>query len=238
MAFDRVCFIINGLHKFFKLEWGQYNMQKSKIKNYENLGNAVCKALNSHGFKARYTATRGAALEAIKELIPAGATVGVAGSVSVREIGAIETLEEKGCKLIHHWKPNLTAEERKQTLLGEFCADWYLTGCNAVTKDGTLVSIDGTGNRVAVMSWSPGKIIYVIGINKITGTVDSAIERARNIASPPNAIRTGAVTPCVSLGYCTDCNSPGRICNVFTVIARCPLGREAHVIIVGEELGY
>lgn len=213
-------------------------MYDSKIANYENLGNSVCKALNARGFKARYAATAKEACEAVKELIPAGAVVGVPGSVTAREIGAIEALSEKGCKVVHHWKPGLAPDERKAVLMEEFNADWCLTSANAITKYGVIVNIDGTGNRVAVMSWALGKLIYVIGVNKIAGDIDSAVDRARNIASPPNARRTGADTPCAKLGYCVDCNSPQRICNIFTVIPRCPLGRECHVIIVGESLGY
>lgn len=213
-------------------------MHEAKKANYENLGNSVNKALNQHGFTAQYVASSEAAREAISALIADGATVGVGGTVTMRDIGVIEALEHKGCKVAHHWKPNLTAEEKRNVLLGEYVADWYLTSANAITKDGVLVNIDGTGNRVAVMSWAPGKIIYVVGINKITGDLDSALNRARNISSPANALRTGADTPCAKLGYCVDCNSPQRICNIFTVIPRCPLGRECHVIIVGEELGY
>lgn len=213
-------------------------MYNSKITNYENLGNSVCQALNTHGFKAQYAASAEDARRAVTELIPDGASVGVGGSVSVRETGVMEALEEKGCKVAHHWTPGLSPEEKKQALIDEFTADWYLTSANAVTKDGVIVNIDGTGNRVAVMSWAPGKIIYIIGINKIAGSLDNAVDRARNIASPPNARRTGADTPCTKLGYCVDCNSPQRICNIFTIMPRSPLNRECHVIIVGEELGY
>lgn len=213
-------------------------MYKSKITNYENLGKSVCKALNSHGFKAQYQATAEAAREAVMALIPTDATVGVPGTVTIRQLEVMDALEGKGCKIIHHWVPNMSPEAKRQTLIDEFLADWVLTSTNAVTKDGALVNIDGAGNRVAVMSWAPGKIIYVVGVNKITGDIDSAIARVRHVASPPNALRTNADTPCASLGYCVDCNSQGRICNIFTVIPKCPLGRECHVIIVGEDLGY
>lgn len=213
-------------------------MYDSKIANYENLGNSVCKALNAHGFKARYTASVADARKAVMELIPDGASVGVSGTVTARETGLMEVLAEKGCKVAHHWRPGLSPEEKKQILIDELMADWYVTSANAVTKDGVIVNIDGTGNRVAVMSWAPGKIIYIVGINKIVSNVESAVDRARNIASPPNARRTGVDTPCAKLGYCVDCNSPQRICNIFAIMPRSPLGRECHVIIVGESLGY
>ena len=132
----------------------------------------------------------------------------------------------------------MTREERKAALIGELEADWFVTSANALAMDGTIVNIDGTGNRVGVMAWAPGKILYIIGVNKIASDVDSALKRARSIASPPNAVRIGMKTPCTAVGRCMDCNSPDRICRVVTMMERAPIGRECHVIIVGEELGY
>ena len=171
-------------------------------------------------------------------MIEEGATVGIPGTVTVREIGLMERLEEKGCKISEHWLPDMSPAERTAALLGELQADWFVTSANALSMDGTIVNIDGAGNRVAVMSWAPGKIIYIVGINKISSDVHSAIKRARDIASPPNALRLARKTPCTATGHCMDCNSPERICRVVTLIERAPLGRECHVIIVGEELGY
>lgn len=213
-------------------------MFEAKKNNTDHMGNTLCKALEKRGFKAQYAATAAEAKNAVAALISAGASVGIPGSVSVRQVGVIEELEAKGCQIIHHWYPNMTPEARKRALLDECLADWVITSANAVSMDGSIVNIDGTGNRVAAMSWAPGKIIYIIGTNKIAGDLESAMDRARTIASPPNAVRTGAKTPCTTLGYCTDCDSPWRICNIFTIIERCPLGRECHVVVVGEELGY
>lgn len=38
---------------------------------------------------------------------------------------------------------------------------------NAVSEDGQLVNIDGTGNRVAAMVYGPKSVIVIAGINKI-----------------------------------------------------------------------
>lgn len=214
------------------------NTSEAKRASNRNLAESVCKALESRGFFAQYAENAEAACERALEMIEDGATVGIPGTVTVREIGLPERLEEKGCKISEHWLPDMTPAEREAALLGELEADWFVTSANALAMDGTIVNIDGTGNRVAVMSWAPGKILYIIGINKITSGVHSALSRARSIASPPNALRIGRKTPCTATGHCMDCNSPDRICRVVTMIERAPLGRECHVIIVGEELGY
>jgi len=121
----------------------------------------------------------------------------------------------------------------------ELLCDVFLTSANAVTIDGTMVNIDGNGNRVAGMAWAAGKIIYVIGINKVCpGGLEAAIARVKNFATPPNAMRLNIKTPCASLGYCVDCDSPERVCRAMLVLERAPQGRQSHVIIVGEVLGF
>ena len=214
------------------------NTSEAKKASNRKLGESVCKALEARGFSAQYAESAEAACERAHEMIEEGATVGIPGTVTVREIGLMERLEEKGCKISEHWLPDMSPAERTAALLGELQADWFVTSANALSMDGTIVNIDGAGNRVAVMSWAPGKIIYIVGINKISSDVHSAIKRARDIASPPNALRLARKTPCTATGHCMDCNSPERICRVVTLIERAPLGRECHVIIVGEELGY
>ncbi|HOO63130.1 MAG TPA: lactate utilization protein [Synergistaceae bacterium] len=203
------------------------------------LGPQVAAQCTKKGFHAVYVDSPEEALEKVLSLIPADASVGISGSVSVREIGAVEALQKRGNTVVQHWDPSLkTPEERKARLLEEFSCSVHLTGTNAMTKDGMLVNIDGTGNRVAAMSWGPGKIIFIVGINKICPDLETAIQRVRDVATPPNAIRLKLDTPCTKTGYCVNCDSPQRVCRALLVLERATLGRESHVIIVGEPLGY
>jgi len=76
-------------------------------------------------------------------------------------------------------------------------------------------------------------------MNKVCpGDVDAAIARVKNFATPPNAMRLNIKTPCASLGYCVNCDVPERVCRAMLVLERAPSGRECHVILVGETLGY
>lgn len=200
----------------------------------------VCKALAAKKFIAHYAENAREACEIALSLIGEGTTVGIPGSVTVREIGLPEQLKARGCKIAEHWLPNMTAEQSRAAQLAEFNSDWFVTSANAITMDGTIVNIDGNGNRVAAMSWAPGKIIYIIGVNKITSDVLAAVKRVRSVASCGNALRLNLKTPCAVTGECADCNSPGRMCSVLTIIERAPAhgARECHVIIVNENLGY
>ncbi|MDR0654669.1 MAG: lactate utilization protein [Synergistaceae bacterium] len=205
----------------------------------EALGRKICGALLANGYKtAEYAEDAQGAVEIAIGMIPDEASVGIPGTVTVRQTGLIGRLEEKKCRIFHHWDPSLTPETRPSRLAEENAADWFVTSSNAVTYDGKMVNIDGTGNRIAGMAWGRNSILYIIGINKAARDVESAIKRSRDAATPPNSVRVGADAPCVKLGRCVDCNAPDRTCRAVLILERAPFGRDAHVIIVGEALGY
>ena len=215
------------------------NMSEAKTAAAAKLGASVCRVLEGHGFIAQYAADGNAAREAALSLIPAGASVGVPGTVTVREIGLIEELEKRGSKVSVHWDPTLKPEGKAARFIDELTSDWVVMSANAISaNDGTIVNIDGTGNRVGAMSWAPGKLLIIAGINKIAPDLASAVRRAHDAATPPNVMRLGYDTPCAELGRCANCNSPKRVCRVTALMERPPFGREVHVIIVGESLGY
>ena len=212
---------------------------KMHMKNSEMLRcECVCKALNKKGFKSIACKNAEEAVGIIIDLVKDAKTIGIPGSVTLREIGLIEELEKRKCIVYQHWDPNLTPDKINQRFLDANSAEWFITGCNAVTIDGQLINIDGKGNRLSAMMWAPGKIIYVLGVNKICADVDSAIKRIKNEAVAPNSARVGMSPPCVKIGKCVDCDSPERGCRVTSIMDYPPFGRECHVIIVGEDLGY
>ena len=113
-----------------------------------------------------------------------------------------------------------------------------VTSSNAVLRDGRLLNLDGSGNRVAAMHFGPRKIVLFVGRNKICEDLDSARRRIKEIAAPANAIRLARKTPCVKTGSCVDCKSPDRICSVWTLTDRAfPAGR-IHILLINQELGF
>jgi hypothetical protein len=101
-----------------------------------------------------------------------------------------------------------------------------------------VLLVDGNGNRVSGMAWGNNTLIFVVGMNKLTATIDEAISRTRNTATPPNALRLKLDTPCTKTGYCVDCSSPDRVCKALLILERATGGRKSHVILVGEDLGF
>ncbi len=205
----------------------------------ERLGNTVVKALKNRGYRALYVATKEEALRSVMEMVPEGASVAVPGTVTIREIGAMEALSDRGNRVVHHWDPSLKSpEDKKGRLKEELCCDVFLTSSNAITHDGRMVNIDGTGNRLAGMCWGAGSIIYVIGMNKVCKDLDSAIARVRDVATPINASRLGMDVPCAKLGYHVGCTLPNTVCRAILISENVTMGRDATVILVGESLGF
>lgn len=204
-------------------------------KTKEALAGKICKNLLANGYdSALFFHTGTEAAQAALSMISPMSTVGIPGSVTIRQLDLIEKLKRKGCTVYQHWGYDYTYEDKNR----QNNSDWFITSSNAITVDGKMVNIDGAGNRVACMAWGKNEIIYIIGMNKITQNIESALSRARNLASPPNARRTGTSTPCARTGHCVDCSLPERICRAVLILERAPFGRKSHVILVGESLGY
>ena len=205
---------------------------------YDKAGAKVAEALNKRYFEAYYCSDRAEALEKILELIPQDHVVSWGGAATVDELGVKEALRQRGQAVIDRDTAK-DAQERQQMLKQALTCDTFLMGSNAISADGQLVNIDGTGNRVAALCFGPEQVIVVAGMNKVAGDLEGAIRRAREVAAPVNAQRfAGLKTPCSVTGLCTDCTGPDSICCQIVTTRICrPAGR-IKVVLVGEELGF
>ena len=189
----------------------------------EEILERTLQGLRRRGFEAVGVATKQEALNLVMAEAEKASSVGWGGSESVKEIGARDAIVATGKEIRDH-----------QTVM-----DLFLLSANAITADGVIVNIDGTGNRIAASIFGPKRVVYVIGRNKIVnGGVLEAIARAKRCACPPNCRRLGRKTPCAETGVCADCDSPDRICKVTAVFDRAPTHTPTLVILVDEDLGY
>lgn len=209
----------------------------AKALYYEKRAEVLMKNLRSRHFEAFYCATKEAALEKALELIPEGATVGWGGVESAHQIGLTKALNEGNYRALDRDRCK-TPQEREQLIRDCMFSDVFLTGANALSLDGQMVNIDGTGNRVAAIAFGPKTVLVIAGMNKVTDTLEEAVHRARTVAAPMNQQRFLLPgNPCTVTGACADCKSETCICNHIVVTRHCrPVGR-IKFILVGEELG-
>lgn len=196
----------------------------------------VKESLTGRGYAVTTFADAKAAAAYLNEKVD-GVTVGFGGSVTLREMGLLDSLSAHNT-VYSHWTPaeGLTPAE---TLVRASSTEVYLTSANGLAETGEIINIDGTGNRVAGTLCGHKKVYFVIGRNKLAPDYDAALYRARNIAAPKNAQRLGVATPCAAKGdKCYDCKSPQRICRGLVVLWEAMKSCETEVVLIDEELGY
>ena len=212
-------------------------MANPRILYYEKRAEQLIKNLKARQFDAWYCTNKEEALRKALELIPEGTSVGWGGALSAVQIGLMEQLRNGKYRTIDRDNTN-SPEERKAAMKQCLLADVFITGANAISMDGQMVNIDGTGNRVAAIVYGPKEVLVIAGMNKVEDTLEAAINRARTVAAPMNQQRFQLPNPCTATGICADCKSETCICNQILITRNSrPAGR-IKIILVGEELGF
>jgi L-lactate utilization protein LutB len=194
--------------------------------------------LKKRGFNPIILDTVDAIKEFILNIIPENSTVGIGGSVTIRETEIDVMFKSRGNTVFDHWDNSKSPKENLDARRKQLTSDYFLTSVNAITVDGEIVNIDGAGNRVAAMIFGPKHVIAIVGYNKIASSIDEAIGRTKNIASAKNCKRLGLNTPCAKTGFCMDCKPSVSICRITTIIAYKPMLTEFTIILTPLDLGY
>lgn len=204
---------------------------------YERTAETIIKNLTKRHIEGYYVSSKEEALKKACSFLKANDIISWGGSMTLSEINLIPTLEQAGCYTLLD-RSKVPTDEVEALYRRAFFADTYFMSTNAITLEGELVNIDGTGNRVASLIYGPKQVIIIAGMNKVVQDQTEALSRIHHIACPQNAIRLNKKTSCSLTGTCHDCLSEDCMC-MQTVVTRNskPSGR-IKVILVGEPLGY
>jgi len=177
----------------------------------------------------------------ILDLVPETASVGFAGSQTLEQLEIIEMLESRGNKVYNHYAADLSRDESMRVRKLGAQADYFLTSANAISVKGEMVFFSAYGHRIAGIA-DAKHVIVVAGLNKITDSLEAAVDRARNYVTPLNCKRLKWDTPCFRTGKCHnyECLSPEynrMCCQILIVEAEVSAGRLT-VLLVGEDLGF
>ncbi|MBR3993577.1 MAG: lactate utilization protein, partial [Anaerotignum sp.] len=164
-------------------------------KRKELLGATLVKNLERRHFEAYYCPTATEAIDKALSLMPEGSSVSWGGSMTIRDMGLTKAVKERNYNVIDRDTAANPAEMREMHRQG-LLTDFYLTSTNAISEDGVLVNIDGTGNRVAAICFGPNNVIVLTSLSKVAQDVDAAIKRVRGYVAPVNSMRFMGKTPC------------------------------------------
>ena len=208
-------------------------MNEMIFKRNKLLAQNLTKELNNRNIEAFYAKDKKEALNKILELIPENSSVTMGGCQSANDIGLLDVLKTNKYNFIDRNKL-----DKREALIKGYDADYFISSVNAISEDGIIVNIDGNANRVSYICQGPKHVIFIIGMNKVTKDLDSAMKRARNIAAPINAQRFDIQTPCKKTGKCFDCKSMDTICCQFLITRFSRHKDRIKVVLVNETLGF
>ncbi len=200
----------------------------------------VIKNLENRGYNVFYFETKEEARDKILSLISKNDLLGFGGSKTTQEVGLLPYLLENGYNALNRFDQSLSAEEIYEIERQSLLSDIFITSTNAISKNGELVNMDGKSNRVAAQIFGPKQVFIVTGVNKICDTLDEAVDRVKNYASPKNAQRFKDVlkTGCANSEKCVECVGSDTICKTFVITRRAQKPNRTSIFLINEELGF
>ncbi len=188
---------------------------------YAGLLEDAARALKGKGWDARVFSDTDALMKFIVEEVR-GKRVGIPGSTSVRELGLVDLITDVA-DVVQHW--GKSGNDAREAILEEVTCEVFMHSANAVSLSGEIVLMDFYGNRVVGSTMGPDTLIFVVGRNKITATLEDAVKRAKMVAARINALRLST--------------SPEKI-TAFTLVlhSKPPFIRRGVVLLINSELGY
>lgn len=196
---------------------------------------ALVNTLESCGYKVHCAKDKNEALEISKSYIQSQMSIGLGGSTSVQEIGLLDYITSKDdITLYNQYEKGISMEENTNRRRQGMLTDLFVTGTNALTKDGKLVNADGSGNRVAAMIFGPKNVLVIVGKNKIVDNVEEGFERVMNVSAVKNINRMN--NKAIEMGK-EPRHNLDNIANKFSYIKADEKDRII-LVLVDEDLGF
>jgi hypothetical protein len=187
----------------------------------------VAEALGRNNIEAIVVDTAAEARERVLGMLPDGAEVHWGTSRTLEEIGLTPELLVEGRydalrpRYLTMDRATQGREIRKLTA----APDFMLGSVQAITDDGALVVVSYSASQIGPYASGAGRVILVVGSQKIVADLDEGLRRAREHVQPYEDAslrkRIGVPTRLAKLLVIYEDPSPGR---VTVVLVREPVG--------------
>jgi acyl-CoA hydrolase len=187
----------------------------------------TAQALEARGFAAEIADGAEHARSLVLDAIPEGSQVHSALSETLRELGITREIDESG--RYDSVRARLAAMDRdkqgrEMQRLGA-APDYIVGSAHAITDDGIILIGSGTGSQLGAYAYAAGKVILVVGHQKLVGDLNDARRRLVEYSLPREFARMQ------SLGH------PGSLIGK-TLTLEADFGGRITVILVPERLGF
>ena len=203
------------------------NPEFTKLASDEQIERAA-KALEEHGIHTIIAENGEEAKRIFFELIPEGSEVFLGASVTLETLGIQQEVDKSG-----HYdaiRPKTFAMDRKtqereiRKLRGG--PDFAAGSVHAVTEDGQVLIASKTGSQLGPYASGAGKVIWVVGAQKIVKDFNEGLRRIEEYCYPLEEV------------HMHQLYNTGTGINKILVVNREFLPNRTAMIIVKEELGF
>jgi L-lactate utilization protein LutC len=146
----------------------------------------TAQALEANGIEVLIAENGEEAKRMFFELVPEGAEVFLGASVTLEKLGIKEVIDKSG--RYEALRPKMFAMNR-ETQAREIrklggAPDYAAGSVQAVTEDGQVLLASKTGSQLGPYAGTAGKVIWVVGAQKLVGSLDQAFKRLKEYSVP------------------------------------------------------
>ncbi|MGA7192130.1 MAG: LUD domain-containing protein [Anaerolineales bacterium] len=126
------------------------------------------------------------ARQAVLERLPKGAQVYSGKSKTLQDSGIFDAIQDLNqYNALRHQLLKMDRKTQAQEIRKLLAApDFMLGSVQAITVDGILVDVSATGSQIGPYANTAGKVILVVGSQKIVPDLDAAFKRIREYVQP------------------------------------------------------
>lgn len=196
----------------------------------ESVINKTVESLNKRGFNTIVVSTKEAAKAAALSLIAKGSEVMTMTSKTLDEVGIAEAINSAESEYISLKNKLMSmdraSESREMQEIGAAPAV-AIGSVHGVTEDGQIIIASATGSQLPAYAYGADKVIWVVGAQKISKSLDVAMKRLNEYVLPLESERA-------RIAYGIEGSNISKLLvmnNEFTP-------NRIQVILVKEELGF
>jgi Uncharacterized conserved protein containing a ferredoxin-like domain len=203
------------------------NQEFANLASDEQIERTV-KALEAHGIHAVVAQNGEEAKRIFFDLVPEGAEVFLGASVTLETLGIKDEIDKSG--RYDSIRPKMFAMNREtqgreiRKLGGT--PDYAAGSVHAVTEDGQVLIASNTGSQLGPYASGAGKIVWVVGAQKIVKDLDEGMKRIYEYDLP------------LETEHMRQLYNMGTGVNKVLIVNREIRPNRITIIIVKEELGY
>jgi hypothetical protein len=163
-----------------------YTQQEFASPSSEKLLQQVAERIRERNINVLIVNNGEEARQAVLELIPQGSEVHSAKSKTLQDSGIFDTLMDPNqYNALRHQTMKMDRKTQMREIRKLTAAPDYMLGSvQAITEDGILVDASATGSQLAAYASTAGKVILVVGSQKIVPDIETALRRIREYVLP------------------------------------------------------